>query len=134
MLDKPVKSSRKEINLIPMINIIFLLLTFFMVAGTIEKLDPFSLDLPNASKKGIVKPQRISVIYINKDGRIAVNDDLVSRKDFITIVNTLLLDNNGRELVIKSDSEVSSSDLIWVMHAIESVGGSDVSIVTKVTK
>lgn len=71
---------------------------------------------------------------MHKDGRIVVNDDLVSRKDFLTIVNTLLIENKGREMVIKADSEVLSGDLIWVMRAIESVGGSNVSIVTKVVK
>ena len=134
MLNKPVRLTRHEINLIPMINIIFLLLTFFMVAGTIEKVDPFAINLPDASKKGAGKPQRISVISMHKDGRIAVNDDLVSRKDFATIVNTLNLDKKGAELVIKADSEVPSADLIWVMRTIESIGGSDVSIITKVVK
>lgn len=62
MLEKPVRVGRREINLLPMINVIFLLLTFFMVAGTIEKVDPFALNLPNAYKNGVVKPQRISVI------------------------------------------------------------------------
>ena len=134
MMENNVKAKRKEINLIPLVNIIFLLLTFFMVAGTIEKVDPFALNLPEAAKKGAGKPQRISVIYMHKDGRIAVNDDLVSRKDFQTILNTLLLENKSKELVIKSDAEVKSADLIWVMRSIESVGGSNVSIVTKVVK
>lgn len=134
MLDKPIKAGKKEINLIPMINVIFLLLTFFMVAGTIEKVDPFALNLPNAYKKGVIKPQRTTVVYMHKDGRIAVNNDLVSRKDFSTIINTILLENKGAEIVIKADSEVLSGDLIWVMRAIERVGGSDVSIVTKVAK
>jgi biopolymer transport protein ExbD len=134
MLDKPSHASRKEINLIPLINIIFLLLTFFMVAGTIDKVDPFILSLPSASKNGNIKPQKSSIIYMHKDGRVVVNNDLVMKKDFSTIVNTLVLENKGKELLIKADSEVASSDLIWVMRAIESVGGSDVSIVTKVVK
>ena len=134
MLETPIRIKRKEINLIPMINIIFLLLTFFILAGTIEKIDPFSLNLPTATKRGDIKPQRISIIYIHKDGRIAVNDDLVSRKDLRTIINTILIENKGQEILIKSDSDVGSADLIWVMRAIEAVGGSDVSIVTKVIK
>jgi len=134
MLDKPERLSRKEINLIPLINIIFLLLTFFMVAGTIDKVGPFALKLPDASRKGNAKPQRASIIYMHKDGRIAVNNDLVTKKDFQTIVNTLVLENKGQELIIKADSEVASSNLIWVMRVIENVGGSDVSIITKVVK
>ncbi len=134
MLENKARTGRKEINLIPLVNIIFLLLTFFMVAGTIEKTDMFALNLPDASKKGVAKPQRVSVIYMHKDGRLAVNDDFVARKDFSTIINTLVLENKGKELIIKSDAEVTSKDLIWVMKTIENVGGSDVSIITKIVK
>ncbi len=132
MLDKPVRGSRKEINLVPMINIIFLLLTFFMVAGTIEKVDPFALKLPSAQKKNALKPQRVSTVYMHQDGRIAVNDDLVFRKDFTTIINTLFLENKNMEMVIKADAELASPDLIWVMRIIEGIGIKNVSIVTKV--
>lgn len=134
MLEKINRPKRKEINLIPMINIIFLLLTFFMVAGTIEKTDPFAVNLPDATKKNAGTPQRVNVVYLHKDGRIAVNDDLVLRTDFITIIKALFLENKGKEMVIKSDSAVASADLIWIMRAIETAGGSDVSIVTKVNK
>lgn len=134
MLENKGRVGRKEINLIPLVNIIFLLLTFFMVAGTIEKVDPFALNLPDASKKGDNKPQRVNIVYMHKDGRIAVNDDLVARKDFSTIINALFLENKTRELVVKADSEVSSKDLIWIMQSIENAGGSNISIVTKVAK
>lgn len=134
MLEKNKNQSRKEINLIPLVNVIFLLLTFFMVAGSIDKVDPFPLSLPDASKKNNAKPPRVSVVYMHKDGRIAVNNDLVDRKDLPTIVNTLLLENKSREIVIKADSEVSSKDLIWVMRVIEKIGDADLSIVTKVVK
>ena len=134
MLENKARIGRKEINLIPLVNVIFLLLTFFIVAGSIEKVSPFVLNLPDSSRNGEGKPQRANIIYMQKDGAIAINDDFVARKDFRTIVNTLLIDNKGNDLIIKSDSDVSSKDLIWVLHEIESVGGINVSIVTQVVK
>lgn len=129
--NKP-RVSRKEINLIPLVNIIFLLLTFFIVAGTIDRVDPFALNLPTSSKKGDGKSQKANTIYINKDGKIAVNGDFVDRKDFYTIVNTLFFENKNMEVIIKSDAKVKSKDLIWVMKQIENIGSINVSIVTRV--
>jgi biopolymer transport protein ExbD len=134
MLEKPARHARRDINLIPLINIIFLLLTFFLVAGTIEKVDPFPLDVPDASKRGDTKSQQVSVIYMHKGGLIAINNDVVTKQDFATIVGTLALENKGRELLIKADSDVPASELIWAMRAIEGAGGGDISIVTKVAK
>ncbi len=125
---------RREINLIPLVNVIFLLLTFFMVAGTIEKTDPFAINLPEATKNGATESQKPTIIYLHKDGRIAVNNDLVLAVDFSTIINTIILENKGRQMIIKSDADAGSKDLIWLMRAIERVGGSDVSIVTKVVR
>lgn len=133
-IENEARVPRKEINLIPLVNIIFLLLTFFIVAGTIERVDPFSLNLPDASRKEAAKSQKANIVYINKDGAIAVNGDFVDRKDFYTIVNTLYFENKNMEIVIKADAQVKSKDLIWVMKEIEDIGSINVSIVTKVAK
>lgn len=134
MLNNEIKRVRRDLNLIPLINVIFLLLTFFMVAGTLERADPFALNLPEAGINGKKKPPVTTNIYLSKDGKIAVNNDLVSREDFPTIINTLLLENKGKKMVIKSDAETPSKSLLWAMRAVESAGVEDVSIVTKVAK
>ena len=43
-----LKRKIKQINLIPLINIIFLMLIFFMLAGTITKIDPYKINVPES--------------------------------------------------------------------------------------
>ena len=43
-----LKKKIKQINLIPLINIIFLMLIFFMLAGTITKIDPHKINVPES--------------------------------------------------------------------------------------
>ncbi len=130
LLENNPKRVRREINLIPLINVIFLLLTFFMVAGKIEKVEPFKVNLPNSSPKNVQTTIQKNIIYISKDGRIAVNNDFVTKSDLLTIINTILLENKGNEIVIKADSSVASSELVWVIGIIEKVGGTNISIIT----
>ena len=43
-----LKKKIKQINLIPLINIIFLMLIFFMLAGTITTIDPYKIKVPES--------------------------------------------------------------------------------------
>ena len=123
-------SNIREVSLIPLINVIFLLLIFFMVAGTVEGIDIFEVDLPEA-KSGRNKPYIPAVIYLGADGRLAVNNDIVAPKDFKTIVSTLFIDNPNQKVTIKADSLVPAQRLVKVMNVIEKAGGKEVSIVTR---
>ena len=124
------KRKKQDVSLIPLINVIFLLLIFFMVAGTVEGIDIFEVDLPK-SENGITKSSGQAIIYLNEDGRIAVNNDIVEEKNLKTIVNTLFIDNPKQKVTIKSDASVSAKKLILVMNMVENAGGIDVSLVTQ---
>ncbi len=132
ILENNNKRVRREINLIPLINVIFLLLTFFMVAGKIEKVEPFKVNLPQSSNKNVSEIRQNNIVYISRDGKIAVNNDFVTKSDFLTIMNTILLEKKDKEIVIKADSNVPSNQLVWVMGIIEKVGGTNISIITNV--
>jgi biopolymer transport protein ExbD len=125
------KSKSMQISLIPLINVIFLLLIFFMVAGSIEGVDIFEVELP-ASQSGRAHSQMPSTIYLSDDGKIAVNNDIVARKDLRTILKTLYINNPDQPITIKSDLSVQAETLIYIMNVIEDAGGVDVSLVTRV--
>lgn len=124
---------KKEVNLVPLINVIFLLLIFFMVAGRMESLDIFDINPPD-SEISSDKSNPESNIYINKNGDLAVNNDIVSDSDFVTIIRTLLLENNEQKMIIKADGGLDSKKLIWVLDKIENLGGKNVLLVTESIK
>lgn len=127
--DTPKRQTR-EVSLIPLINVIFLLLIFFMVAGTVEGIDTFEVDLPESSK-GSEKQDKGAIIYLSEDGKIAVNNDIVTKKNIETIISTLFIDNPNQKVVIKSDMAVDSKKLVALLNIIEIAGGRDVSLVTQ---
>jgi biopolymer transport protein ExbD len=129
----PIKKQKPEISLIPLINVIFLLLIFFMVAGSIDNIDIMEVDLPTSSESD-PKPSGASTIYMNNLGRIAVNHDFVLEKDLRTIISTLFIDDPDQKITIKTDNDVDASKLIMVMNVVEEVGGKDVLLVTKVAE
>jgi biopolymer transport protein ExbD len=113
-----------------MINIIFLLLIFFIIAGSIEVVDTLDV-LPPKANAADNKPQVNAIIYLSKDGRIALNSDIVAEKDLPTVIKTLFIDNPKQQVSIKSDAGVPAKTLLMVMKLIEQSGGSEVSLITQ---
>ena len=67
-----LKKKIKPINLIPLINIIFLMLIFFMLAGTITKIDPYKINVPESIIKNDPKTPFLTIV-IKKDGEINID-------------------------------------------------------------
>jgi biopolymer transport protein ExbD len=61
-------------RILPLINVVFLLLIFFMLAGKLTSSDPFRID-PPASVSTAEAGEHVFLILIGADGRIAVNGE-----------------------------------------------------------
>ncbi len=126
-----IQKKKREISLIPLINVIFLMLIFFMVAGTVEKLDIFEVKVPQA-KNSKDEPVEKATIYISADGKMAVNNDIVAEKNLPTIIATILIDDLQQEILIKSDAKVDALKIVKLMKIIEKQGGHNISLITQV--
>lgn len=125
------KKNKVEISLIPLVNVIFLLLIFFMVAGSIEGADIFEVDLPH-SQAGKGKIYIPTVVYLSEYGKIAVNNQIVTKQNLKAVLSTSFAKNINYHVTIKSDLNVPAQTLIYIMNIIESAGGRDVTLVTQV--
>lgn len=123
------KQGSKEINMIPMINVIFLLLIFFLVGGTIEKFEVISVDLPTA-KSGHVLDEGHIVVVLGIHEEILVNDDFVELQDLVTSIKELLKDNPERIITIKADSRLPATNMLSILEHVKAAGGINLSLVT----
>ncbi len=120
----------KEISMIPLINLVFLLLIFFLVAGTIEKFDIIAVDIPVADSGKILDEGHI-VIVLGQYNEIILNDELVSVDELRTQV-TNMLENNPRKVIsLKADSRLEASKMVAIMDLLRVAGGSNLSITTQ---
>lgn len=122
--------NRREISLVPLINVVFLLLIFFLVAGTIEKIDIVPVDPPLA-ESGKVLDEGHVVIVMGRYDEIIIDDNLVQMDDVGAIVRKELKDYPGKVITIKADSGIEAHKLIAVMDEVKIAGGQNVSLVTQ---
>ena len=94
-------------GLLPLVNIIFLLLIFFMIAGVIEKrilkndIEPPEVKLSKFENKEITK------LFIDKNNIITANDKIIN----IDSVSTLFDSDKNKEVIIIADKSLFIKDI-----------------------
>ena len=94
-------------GLLPLVNIIFLLLIFFMIAGVIEKrIVKDDIDLPSAELNRF-ENKEITKIFINKSNIFFINDEIAD----INKISTYLKSNKINEVVVIADKSLYINDV-----------------------
>ena len=94
-------------GLLPLVNIIFLLLIFFMIAGVIEKrITKDDIDLP-AAELDRFENKEITKIFINKSNIFFINDEIAD----INKISAYLKSNKINEVVIIADKSLYINDV-----------------------
>ena len=94
-------------GLLPLVNIIFLLLIFFMIAGVIEKrIVKDDIELP-AAKLNRFENKEITKILIDKSNIFFINDEIVD----INEISSYLKTNKINEVVIIADKSLYINDV-----------------------
>ena len=94
-------------GLLPLVNIIFLLLIFFMIAGVIEqRIVKDDIDLPAAELKRF-ENREVTKIFVNKDNILLINDEVTD----INKINDYIKTNKVNEVVVIADNTLYVSDV-----------------------
>lgn len=116
-------------TMLPLINVVFLLLIFFIMTGAITAVDYFNVDPPSSSSE-IPGALDETVILVSADGRLAIDNQEVDEVDLQLSVTDKLSVGVGRTFRIKADGRVDASRVVEVMELIEAVGVRRVMLLT----
>ena len=123
-----------EVNLTPLIDIVFLLLIFFMVSTTFTKENHLSLDLPEASAEAASVPAEAIEIIISASGAYSINDKTLINGQLDTIKRGLakiLGDRQAAPVIITADEQAPHGAVVKVMDAAGQLGLVNLSITTR---
>ena len=133
-LRRPRRGQEME-GTLPLINVVFLLLVFFMVAGALERLDAFQVDAPRADANDTTRPER-NVVLIGADGRLAYEDRIVPGPEDLgaTVAEARALagpEALDAPLTVKADAAADAAFVVGVLEALRSAGVRRVSLMTE---
>lgn len=120
-----------EVNLTSLIDVVFLLLIFFMVSTTFERQALLRLDLPEASTAESETVPELVEFIITEDGRLFVGEqELVDQRQATVqaAIARRFADNPEAALVIRADAEAPHRLVVRVLDSAAAEGIGRVSI------
>lgn len=120
-----------SLNITPLIDIVFLLLIFFMVTTTFDRHAELRIELPEAEQEKVAKEQRAIELVINADGRYFIDGTEVKNTQVDTLYSALAKVAAGdtkRALVIRGDANTTHQSVVTAMDVAARLGLSRLSI------
>lgn len=121
-----------DVNMTPMLDIVFIMLIFFIVTAVFVKEAGVDVLRPDANTARNVK--RVStVIAVTKDGDIWINKRQVMLEDVRAIVTKLKQENPKGKVVITADQASQSATVVAIVEQLNQIGVAGVAIATSKT-
>jgi len=118
---RPKRFIKPVINIAPVVDVLFLLLIFFMVTSTFVEQPNIKLELPSTRHSEATKIERM-VLTISRDGQLFLQDKPVEKKDLEKELRRVILDTGDEVLVLKADKFVPYGVVIGIMDDAKGAG------------
>ena len=131
------RRQKVTLDLTPLIDVVFLLLIFFMVSTTFDKQTQLKVDLPEASQQPAEEPEDNQIaITIDAKGRFYINDEELIKLDVDTLIRAMAKvssDRTDMHVLVSGDKQAPFQAVIMVMDAVGQLGLSRLSFVAQQT-
>ena len=120
-----------QINIVPMIDVIFAILTFFIISTLyLTRSQGLPVNLPSAKTAQSQRSTSITVT-LDQQGRIALNRKVIVLDALDEQVRALIAPNQEVVVVLNADTQVNHGQVIAVMDQLRSVKGAKLAIATQ---
>lgn len=126
------KPLQDGINMVPLINIVFLLLIFFMLSSTLATPDRFDVELPDSEEGRRAGSQPI-VVLITPEGDFAINNQPLALGDLEQKMAGLRAIDPGAGVLVKADARATTAAVVNVLRRARAAGIERVALATQGT-
>lgn len=121
----PSQKENLDVNITPLIDVVFLLLIFFMVSTTFERESEIEIMLPEATADAKVKDEFFLQVTVDAEGTFYVNSQRVINTKLETLMKAMKEvagDRNDPPIVLSADAKTPHQSVITVMDAARQLG------------
>ncbi|MEL6622960.1 MAG: biopolymer transporter ExbD [Pseudomonadota bacterium] len=120
----------KELDLTGLINIVFLILIFFIVAGTLRPFNESDIELVKTQPDtaGVQAPARV---IVRQDGTVILGGDQVIAEGLTDAVERISKPKDGAPFIIVADARLPAKKLLEITRLVRSAGFGDISLLTE---
>ena len=131
---RPRAKEAPEINLIPFIDVLLVILIFLMLSTTYSKFTEMQLSLPVADVEQMRDRPKEIIVSVGADGRYAVNRSSLEGKNVETVaaaLSTAAKAGKDSVIIISADASSPHQAVVTVMEAARRVGLSQITFATQ---
>ncbi len=118
-------------NLTPLIDIVFLLLVFFMLTSHFVREDSIDIDLPVADSGESIEDDEHLEVVIDAQGRIIIHDQFVKAEALVRTLRKALRTKKEKVIRVRGDRTADLERAVLVLDASRKAGAQAVDIVTE---
>ena len=122
-----------EINLVPLIDVILILIIFFVVTTTFDSRSMLRLELPRATGEPATDSAAALSVLVNADGRYFIDEREVLRDDIESLKATLAEvagDDRDRPVLLRADARTPHQAVVTAYDALGQLGFRRVMVAT----
>lgn len=116
-------------NILPMVNVVFLLLIFFMVAGTYSSPEMFEVSSPDSSSS-LHADQTVTTILVDQSGRIAIGETELTHENLVDFIRQLVKTNPASVIQLKADAKVEALEIVKLIELLSETELNTVHLLT----
>ena len=127
-------SEEPRIDLTPMVDVVFLLLIFFMISTTFVESPGISIKLPEASSQSIEREPKEFKIYLSREGDIYYLDRKISITDYKKLLAEHQSNADNTTILLLADQESRHGKVVTLMDLARDAGFVKLAIATEQLK
>ncbi len=124
-----LEQNKPEISMAPLIDVVFLLLIFFVVATIFPDDKGIVINKPETETMQVISAKSMT-FYINKKNEIYYKDELIESADVKRLISQKIAATPGIGVILKVDKKATTEIMIKVMDASKQAGANNVGIAT----
>ncbi|ODN66181.1 MULTISPECIES: ExbD/TolR family protein [Methylophaga] len=134
LLPKPAaRANQLDDNMIPLINIVFLMLIFFMIAGQLTASELITIQPPTSQQQSPIE-EHDAVLLVSATAVLALDDALVEANALADSLQRKIADSKDPQtfkLLVKTDANVMATELTDLLKQVRAAGILKVSLATQ---
>ena len=126
-----VRKAQSSPNLTPLIDIVFLLLVFFMLTAHFVKDEGIAIELPQAESAVSREDDAALLVLLDNQGRILIDGTVVNEADLEQQLRIRLQSREQKWVTLKGDKGADLGGAVAILDAARKAGATSVDVVTE---
>lgn len=127
-LSRPPRADDNEERILPLINIVFLLLIFFMVAGRLTAGDPFEVAPARSAQAGATGEEGAEIL-LGRDGQLALDGEVMVGPALLSALAGRLETTPDMPVRLRADASAPATALVALTRQLRQAGANEITLV-----